>query len=224
MSNEGKNIKTYQKELSIFFILNLILYSFFIFGTKFSLDFLNKLYTLNLIEKGTVLIFALSFIVLVLNYVITSNFKAELVFWKRKDVYPGYRIFTELESFKDNRINESVLIKKHGNLPNVPEKQNNLWYKIFKKYEFKPMIFESHRKFLMFRDLTGLSFIILIAFFIVTPIFLLLNIVAFKWTPLKYFYIPFLIGQYIILACIARDRGNRFVCNVLAEESNVSDE
>lgn len=74
------------------------------------------------------------------------------------------------------------------------------------------MIFESHREFLLSRDLTTLGFLFLVLFSI-GALFLI------NYSKYKYLYILYLFFQYIILAIYSRNKGNRFVCNVIAIEA-----
>lgn len=206
MPNEDKNIKTYNKYLILFIIMNLFIYLYFTFGTAFNLPYMT-----NLIKNGIIFsIFAL--VAFVLNGLIKSDYKAMLVFWRRKNVYPGCRIF--IESYEeDNRIDKSVLIKKYGKLPVEPQAQNKLWYKIYKNHEFDPMIFESQKSFLASRDLTGLSFIFLIIYPILAVLF---NITFHQFL----IYIIILFLQFIVLSYASRNYGYRFASNVLAKESS----
>ena len=71
------------------------------------------------------------------------------------------------------------------------------------------MIFDSQRNFLLARDLTTISFLILIIF----PIGLVVS--GIKVTSVLIYAIA-LIGEYIILAITAQNYGKRFACNALA--------
>lgn len=214
MSNMEKNIKNYSPYLWIFIIVNLTVYICVTSG-NLNLNFVSGTYKSLTIKNG-IIASASAVITFLLNGLLTSNFKATLVFWRLKNVYPGCRIFTEIIN-KDCRIDKSALIRKYGELPVEPNAQNKLWYKIFKNNEFDPMIFNSHRNFLISRDLTGLSFLFSIIYTVASLIsrFLLDN--AFK---LLIPYIIFLITQYILFSIVSQHYGNRFACNVLALESS----
>ncbi|MCT3800780.1 hypothetical protein HZP90_05820 [Elizabethkingia anophelis] len=146
-----------------------------------------------------------------LNGLLSSNQKAVLIFWKLKNPLPGSEAFSKF-SKKDSRIDRKKLKEIYGSLPKAPEEQNKLWYKIYKKNCLELVIYESHRAFLLARDLTSLCFLLLI--FIGIPI-LIFNI----W-PVSLYYFIFLLIQYFIIVIGAQNRGRRFVSNVLAIESN----
>lgn len=144
------------------------------------------------------------------NGLISSNQKAILVFWKRKNPLPGSESFSKL-SKKDTRIDRKKLKEIYGTLPKKPSKQNKLWYKIYKKNSLNVIVSESHRAFLLARDLTSLCFLFVI--FIGIPVMIL-----GKW-PINIYYFIFLVIQYFIIVIGAQNRGRRFVTNVLATES-----
>lgn len=144
------------------------------------------------------------------NGLMSSNQKAILVFWKLKDPLPGSEAFSKL-SKEDTRIDRKKLKKIYGALPKKPSEQNKLWYKIYKKNSLDIVISESHRAFLLARDLTSLCFLFVICIGI--PV-----IVLCKW-PISIYYFVFLVIQYFIVVIGAQNRGRRFVTNVLATET-----
>lgn len=145
-----------------------------------------------------------------LNGILSSNQKAVLVFWKLKNPLPGSVAFTRI-SKQDSRIDRKKLKEIHGTLPKNPADQNKLWYKIYKKHNLDIVISESHRGFLLARDLTSLCFLFII--------FLGIPVLAKISAPINIIYFSFLIFQYILVVVNAKNRGQRFVANVLAEES-----
>lgn len=147
-----------------------------------------------------------------LNGLVSSDQKAILVFWKLKNPLPGSVAFSEL-SKKDTRIDRKKLKEIYGALPKNPSEQNKLWYKIYKKNCLDIVISESHRAFLLGRDLTSLCFLFVV--FIGLP-FIILG----KW-PINIYYFTFLVLQYLIVVIGAQNRGRRFVTNVLAAETKV---
>jgi hypothetical protein len=146
------------------------------------------------------------------NGLISSDQKAVLVFWKLKNPLPGSEAFSKL-SKKDTRIDMRKLREIYGTLPKNPSEQNKLWYKIYKKNSLDIVISESHRAFLLARDLTSLCFLFVV--FIGIPVIILSN-----W-PISIYYFTFLVIQYLIVVIGAQNRGRRFVTNVLAAETKV---
>lgn len=145
-----------------------------------------------------------------LNGLLSSNQKATLVFWKLKNPLPGSESFSKL-SKQDSRIDRKRLKEIYGSLPKDPKEQNKLWYKIYKKNSSDIVISESHRAFLLARDLTSLCFLFIV--FIGIPVMLFGN-----W-PISIYYFSYLIVQYFFVVVGAQNRGRRFVTNVLAIES-----
>jgi hypothetical protein len=213
MPTESKNIKTYSGYLWIFIVINFALYLCFISNKSISVSAFNDTYK-NLIIKNGIIAAVSSLLTFILNGVLPSSFKAILVFWRVKHIYPGCRIFTKLMD-SDLRIDKDSLIRSYGGLPVDPVAQNKLWYKIFKPNQFDPMIFESHKSFLLSRDLTGLAFL----FFVCYSAAALINKFVFFNDVTIYIYIAYLFVQYILLSIVSRHYGNRFACNVLAKVS-----
>jgi len=166
------------------------------------------------LEKDGMYALLAPIITIILTGIFPPGIKASLVFWKIKYPLPGCRVFTILGP-KDDRINMSKLQQKYGNLPIEPKEQNTLWYKIYKSQSSKASIINSHADFLFTRDLTAISVILLI---ILLPITYFISMIS---SEIRIIYTSILILQYIILAIVSQNYGNRFVCNVLAEESSV---
>ena len=148
-------------------------------------------------------------LVLVLNGFLSAAMKARLVFWRWKHALPGHRAFSRLAS-RDPRIDMAVLEDKLNNIPRDPEGQNTLWYSLYRKQESKMIVREAHRQFLLARDSGSIAFLF--------SIFGTLGLWYFDHTLswlLTYFVV--MIVHYIVLAIVARNHGNGFVCNVLIE-------
>lgn len=204
---EEKNIKSYSNYLWTFIIVNLSIYLCITLKKNIDFNNVNSVYK-NLCIKDGIIATASAFITFILNGIISPNLKAILVFWRIKNPLPGCRVFTKLIN-NDYRINRSDFIKKYGDLPTEPQAQNQLWYKIYKTNEFHPMIFDSHKNFLISRDLTALSFLFLIIY---TVAIIITDVII----STKLAYLCFLIIQYVIMALVSQHHGNRFTCNCLA--------
>lgn len=144
------------------------------------------------------------------NGLVSSHQKAVLVFWKLKNPLPGSEAFSKL-SKNDTRIDRAKLKSVYGSLPKSPIEQNKLWYKIYKKNSSNMIVSDSHRAFLLARDLTSLC--ILFVVFLGIPV-----LIIGKW-PISLYYFMGLLLQYVIVVIGAQNRGRRFVTNVLAIES-----
>ncbi len=211
MVSEGKNIKNYSRYLWVFVIINFIIFIYIILEIEINIENYS-----NLISGRGLLASSIALITFVLNGVITSRYKAILVFWRKENIYPGCRVFTDLIN-EDDRIDKSALKEKYGEIPKKPAMQNKLWYRIFKNHEFNTMVFHSHRNFLISRDLTGLSFLFLIMYGVVASISMyIFNVIIWRFS----LYIVYLIIQYIVISKVSKHYGERFVCNVIAVECN----
>jgi hypothetical protein len=162
--------------------------------------------------KGSVIAACMPIFGIVLSGILGDQGKARIVFWRWRDPLPGCRVFSKLTS-TDPRINADTIKSKHGKLPRDSKAQNALWYKIYTKHQDNIMVRESHKAYLLTRDLTAISAI----FAVVLPIGLLLAPVKSR---LIIFYLTALVAEFCILAMVARNYGERFVLNVLALESN----
>ncbi len=145
-----------------------------------------------------------------LNGLISSHQKAVLVFWKLKNPLPGSEAFSKL-SKNDTRIDRAKLKSVYGSLPKSPIEQNKLWYKIYKKNSSNTIVSDSHRAFLLARDLTSLC--VLFVIFLGIPV-----LIIGQW-PISLYYFLGLLLQYVIVVIGAQNRGRRLVTNVLAIES-----
>lgn len=146
---------------------------------------------------------------LILTGIIPSQQKEKLVFWRWEHPLPGCRVFTELAP-NDPRIDLNQIRQQYGELPTAPEQQNNLWYSIYKEHRDKPTVEASHRDRLFTRDLTAISFILLI----LLPVSLL---AIGDVLTVEVVYSGYLALQYLALRIVAKNYGKRFTCNVLAE-------
>lgn len=157
-------------------------------------------------------VFIAPLILFLLNGLLSSHQKAILVFWKIQNPLPGSIAFSKI-SKEDTRVDIDKLKKVHGKLPKKAGEQNKLWYGIYKKNIDNIVVIESHRAFLLARDLTSLSFLFLI--FIAIPFLFLQKF------PFNIYYFIIILIQYLFVNIGARNRGFRFVANVLAIESQI---
>ena len=194
------------------FIILYVLFNFAIFFVLYkngSLDLnsFNNMFQ-KLSQKDGIFFILLPILLIVLQGVISSKRKEILVFWKRKNRLPGCRAFSKYLK-EDNRINKKKLIKKYGKFPKKEDKQNQLWYSIYKKISDKG-IDKTHKDYLLSRELTTIT-----VFFI--PIF---PLILWYFTNIEnkilIFFSIFLILEYLIIRYIAKNHAERLVTNVLA--------
>jgi len=205
-----KSLKsTYRRNLTLFAALNISVFLAFLFSP---MDFNSwkALYDSITLKDG--LFLSLSPIAtLVLSGLFSATTKASLVYWRYKYPLPGSQAFSVYMA-TDHRIDPKILEKKWGPLPTNPEDQNRVWYRIYKHVESDIRVQDSHRDWLFSRDLTSYSVLFLVVF---VP-----SVIGSdaNWRP-TLIYAIIIVIQYITILIAARTYGKRFVCNILAIES-----
>jgi hypothetical protein len=101
----------------------------------------------------------------------------------------------------------------HGDFPQDPREQNALWYRLYKAHKTIPPIWEAHKTYLLTRDMTTIAAVFAVVFSIG------LLAVSLNRTILL-LYVGALVAQYVFVASAARNYGNRFVLDVVSEESS----
>jgi len=140
--------------------------------------------------------------------VVPSSIKAVLMFWRLHDALPGHRAFTYYAA-RDSRVDLAALQDKLGELPTDPTKQNTVWFKLYKEVQDNVEILESHKSYLLWRDATAFSAVLLV----VAP----LGLYAFIHSGHAALNSATLFAvQYVACAFAGRNRGIRLVCNVMS--------
>lgn len=145
---------------------------------------------------------------LLLSLLLPSNLKASLVFWRSQDPLPGARAFT-VHAPADPRIALDRLRKNVGDFPEAPAEQNSRWYGLYRDVQNEPSVADSHRNYLLFRDLAAVSLLLAIGL----PVILLM--LGHTRTLAGMAAAAFLI-QYAVAVQVGRVSGVRMVRNVLA--------
>ncbi|MAT49913.1 MAG: hypothetical protein CMK32_01845 [Porticoccaceae bacterium] len=145
---------------------------------------------------------------LLLSSLISADHKARLVFWRLKYPLPGSRAFS-VHAPADHRIDLENLKEHIGELPVDERSQNSKWYSLYKQVESEPSVLDSHKNYLLFRDIAAMS-MLLIPIVPVALYFLQVDNTAIFISG------TWFLGQYVISALAARSTGIRFVQNVLA--------
>lgn len=161
--------------------------------------------------KNGIIAAVIPLVVIVLSGALSDLAKARIVFWRWKNPLPGCRAFSKLMA-ADPRIDSAILAKRFAPLPEAPEEQNALWYRIYRKHKTVRLVWEAHRTYLLTRDLATVGAVFL----------LLLPIGATLASADRKTLICYTIAlacQYFLIATSARNYGNRFVLDVLCEES-----
>jgi hypothetical protein len=161
--------------------------------------------------KDGIIAACIPILAIVLSGVLSDAGKARLVFWRWRNPLPGCRVFTKLIG-TDPRIDVGALRKKHGDFPHDPQAQNALWFRLYKQHKTIPLVWEAHRIYLLTRDMTTIAAVFAVLF----SVGVVLASVSVKTAAV---YVFALLMQYILVASAARNYGERFVLNVLTEES-----
>ncbi|WGT62486.1 hypothetical protein [Variovorax paradoxus] len=148
---------------------------------------------------------------LLLTNTISQLMKARLVYWKWSDPLPGSRAFTTFVK-KDERIDEAKLLKNVGAFPADPKEQNSKWYGLYLKVKHEVSVVDSHKAFLLYRDMASLSLILLV---LAASVLWYLD---FPRNDIQKVCGVFLL-QYLLTMMSARLAGHRMVCTVLAVHS-----
>lgn len=145
---------------------------------------------------------------LILSSLISADHKAILVFWRFKHPLPGARAFS-VYAQADHRIDLAKLKKHVGEFPVDPREQNARWYGLYKQVDSDPSVVDSHKSYLLFRDIAAMS-LLLVPILPVAMYFIGVDtmriLISAAW----------FLGQYLVTALAARTTGTRFVQNVLA--------
>lgn len=184
------------------------LYIMFLSTPPASIDRLSSILA-SVTSKESLLVALGPIIILVVSGILSPQIKATLVYWRIYHALPAHRAFS-VYCKKDTRINLTALEKKIGSFPVDPDDQNRQWYRLYKENSEKTIVVSSHRSFLLSRDLAGASAIATV----ILPLSLLLY-TKILWNAVGLFLI--LLTHYITITLVARNHGESFVCNVLAE-------
>lgn len=85
--------------------------------------------------------------------------KARLIFWRWKDPLPGSEAFSRWMKL-DSRIDENQVRLKHGPLPVKRERQNALWYKMYRVVADEISVSDASKQYLLYRDATVVTLVV----------------------------------------------------------------
>lgn len=145
---------------------------------------------------------------LILSSLISADHKAILVFWRFKHPLPGSRAFS-VHAPADHRIDLEKLKKNVGEFPVSERDQNAKWYDLFKQVDSAPSVLDSHKNYLLFRDIAAMSLLLV-------PVLPVAMYSSGVGTSRILISTAWFLGQYLVTAFAARTTGIRFVQNVLA--------
>lgn len=205
--------REYLKTKNISIIVIFIIWCISVYVTFFTgfESFWSELQTkyADLNRKEGLVVALMPILVVILSGIISSELKARFIFWRLRHALPGHRVFSKLAP-QDARIDMEYLRNKIDAISDDPKTQNTFWYRLYRNYEDAPTVKHAHRNFLLARDLSTISLI----FAIFGTIGLIFGSVRFQALSI---YFLVMLAHYIILAVVAQNHGNRFVCNVITE-------
>lgn len=207
--------KEYKKHIVTYFILYLFVLNTIVFKINLVSLFNDIVIAKEFLIKfgcNVILIPISSIMSLVILNILPTKIKNILIFWKINQSLPSYRLDKILKS--DDRINLEAIKNLYGKRLSA-QKQHDNWYKCYKKNENDIRVIDSQKDYLFSRDLC-VSTIIL---FFISNISITIGYLIYNSSHLIYIYnILFLILFYIMFMIVARNKANRFVCNVLITE------
>jgi uncharacterized membrane protein len=173
-------------------------------------EFLRKVQALA--APGTIALALIALTKLVLLGLLPAPLRDVLIHWRYPHPLPGARAFTKIGP-RDPRVNMDNLRINYGPLPTEPDKQDRLFYSIYKTHADEAGVLDAHKSYLAARDIGTITLIL----------FVLL-------VPLAFWFVPdhrrvFIYGLALLVACallcIAAQRyGTRLVQNSLAVASH----
>lgn len=140
-------------------LLNLLLLGTLIEGSTLGIDGI-KSFFLDW-ESTSSLATLVTLVVIVATNMMSRGLKDFLVYFQGRQSAPAHRAFTDLMS-KDDRIDVNRL---ESNWPEVKEakggqaNQNSLWYRLFKSIDGSVEVQQSHKTWLLLRDLVALQWL-----------------------------------------------------------------
>jgi len=143
------------------------------------------------------------------------NWRDRLLHWRWSDPLPGARAFSKIGPRSGN-VDMGRLRSEYGPFPRTGEKQNTLFYRIYRDHRDDPGVLDAHGRYLAVRDIGTITALMMIS----------LPWLAWwasrDWLiSLAYGVILFLVYALCVIA--SRNYSLRMVQNVLATASSVSE-
>lgn len=210
------DIKNYKSKELLWFIIGQI-FTVIVFQTPEILNFNFTEWQIVMVKIITSTVF--SSVIGVYSFVFDAMFSDEL---KYKILYfgmsrPGEIIFSKInDKHKDFRYTKENAMRKYkeiyDNMPVVKSDkkayENDQWYQIYRKHSNEPMVYFSHRDYLLCRDI-HFATIIIVAFYVLLTY--LLSSVNLSWRLLLFELVLLIVSNIA-----TRKRAERFVDNVIA--------
>ena len=216
-----KDIKDYRNNelknyvignILIILFLNGVLDMFFVEGISENVEFLDKIIQSAMVSSITYIY------VFLMDSLISADFKEKITYFGI-DKMPGYTVFSDMKNgVKDIRFTKETVLEKYREIyEKMPKEkeikefyENEQWYQIYKKYRDKNKVFTSHRDYLLCRDITTITLVLMFIYMLLVVIF---NTISFSWQTICFLGIEFLVADIAM-----RVKAKRFVYNVISED------
>ena len=214
------DIKDYRNnELKNYVIGNILLVLYFsgIFDNLFTLDINSNLNIWKTLIESALVSSIIYIYVFLLDSLIPGDIKQKVAYFHIGKL-PGYTIFTKMkQNNKDDRFTHADIVKKYASIySNMPvgkkEKgkyENAQWYKIYNNHKNESKILIANRDFLLSRDLTIITIMLIIIYFILIG----LKIIVFSKTIVTVMLIELIVSNISM-----RGKATRLAYNVISED------
>lgn len=214
------DIKDYRNnELKNYVIGNILLVLYFsgMLSKFFSEDINDNLNIWSIAIESALISSIIYIYVFLLDSMIPGDIKQKIAYFHIGKL-PGYIIFTKMkQSVRDNRFTQSDVMKKYDEIyANMPidrkerEKYENAqWYKLYKDCKNESKILISNRDFLLSRDITIITLMLLIIY---------LTLVGLKIMVFSKIIVEIIVGELIVSNVSMRGKARRLAYNVISED------
>lgn len=145
---------------------------------------------------------------LVLLGLVPPNLRDRLIHLRWHYPLPGAAAFSRIGP-QSSRVDMGIVAERFGPLPDGPEEQDRLYYRIYRKFRDEIGVVDAHRSYLAARDIATINLLV----FLSAPWLAI-------WTTgdvrRALVYALILIGAYLLFAVAAKNYAYRMVQNTLA--------
>jgi hypothetical protein len=204
-----------QPQLMVLLAINILLIWGELLGWNQVSVLLKEVLKGDLSALGKLLILpAMTGIIGLIGWSIPKAFKETLVSWRTGQLrLPSGEAFTRIAP-GDPRIDKERLEKRVGEIPIAADKQNALWYSIYRTHSKEASVNDTHGAYLLYRDMTALIPFLMIV--VVGSSLVILGSGSMRTIALV---MAGLIAEMAVVMFAARNAGVRLVANVLAIEA-----
>lgn len=205
-----------QPQLITFIVSNVVALGVSAFGLPHFVDLLQQLSKgdWRILGKLVAVPTFLTLITGIIGWAMPRTAKEFLVFWKARNCLPSSRAFTSIAP-RDPRIDIQRLTNSYGPIPEKPDQQTALWYRIYRGHRDDASVEDAHGAYLRFREMTTLICVLVLIY---------VPWATYFGIGLKQLFAGFLLllVEYLVVMIAARNAATRLVLNVLAIDSATS--